>query len=41
MRTHVLLQWETWQLAKIDHLSVQTWISELGRRLSPATVAEC
>jgi integrase len=41
MRTHVLPQWATWQLAKIDHLSVQTWISELGRRLSPATVAEC
>jgi integrase len=41
MRTHVLPQWETWQLAKIDHLSVQTWISDLGRRLSPATVAEC
>lgn len=34
-------QWATWQLAKIDHPSVQTWISELGRRLSPATVAEC
>jgi integrase len=41
MRTHVLPQWATWQLGKIDHLSVQTWISELGRRLSPATVAEC
>ncbi|MFD1524388.1 site-specific integrase [Pseudonocardia yunnanensis] len=32
--------WGTWQLAKIDHLSVQTWITELSRRLSPATVAE-
>ena len=41
MRTHVLPQWATWQLAKIDHLSVRTWISELGRRRSPATVAEC
>jgi hypothetical protein len=41
MRTHVLPQWGTWQLAKIDHLSVQTWITALGRTLSPDTVAEC
>jgi integrase len=41
MRTHVLPQWSTWQLAKIDHLSMQTWITELNRCLSPATVAEC
>jgi integrase len=41
MRTHVLAQWGTWQLTKIDHLSVQTWITDLGKRLSPATVAEC
>jgi integrase len=41
MRTHVLRQWETWQLTKIDHMAVQTWITELSRRRSPATVAEC
>jgi integrase len=41
MRTHVLAQWGTWQLTKIDHLSVQTWITDLSKRLSPATVAEC
>lgn len=29
-----------WPLPKIDHLSVQTWISELSGRHSPATVAE-
>lgn len=40
MRTHVLPKWGDWQLAKIDHLSVQGWVSELGRRRSPATVAE-
>jgi integrase len=40
MRTHVLPQWGDWQLGKIDHLSVQSWVSELGRRRSPATVAE-
>ena len=41
MRTHVIAQWGTWPLSKIDHLSVQTWITDLSRRLSPATVAEC
>ena len=41
MRNHVLPQWGTWPLAKIDHISVQTWISQLGQRHAPATVAEC
>jgi integrase len=41
MRTHVLPQWEDWQLGKVDHLSVQRWITELSQRRSPATVAEC
>jgi integrase len=41
MRTHVLPQWGSWQLAKIDHLAVQTWISKLGKTRSRATVAEC
>ena len=41
MRTHVLPQWGSWQLAKIDHLAVQTWISDLGERRSPHTVARC
>ncbi|GAA2538858.1 site-specific integrase [Pseudonocardia hydrocarbonoxydans] len=41
MRTHVLAQWGSWQLAKIDHMAVQTWITGLSARLSPATVAEC
>ena len=27
MRTHVLAQWSSWPLAKIDHLAVQTWIT--------------
>jgi integrase len=40
MRNHVLAQWGTWPLAKIDHLSIQTWVTELGTRRSPATVAE-
>lgn len=40
MDTHVLPQWGGWQLSKIDHLSAQKWITELGTRRSPATVAE-
>lgn len=41
MRTHVVAHWGAWPLSKIDHLSVQTWITDLSARLSPATVAEC
>lgn len=41
MRTHVLAHWDAWALAKIDHMAVQTWITGLSTRLSPATVAEC
>lgn len=37
MHTHVLPQWGTWPLSKIDHLSVQKWITELGTRRAPAT----
>jgi integrase len=40
MRNHVLAKWGDWHLAKIDHLSVQTWVTELGTRRSRATVAE-
>lgn len=40
MRTHVLPQWESWPLGKIDHLSIQSWVTELGRTRSRATVAE-
>ncbi|WP_019873983.1 tyrosine-type recombinase/integrase [Sporichthya polymorpha] len=41
MRTHVLPRWGSTPLNKIDHSSMQTWISELNTRLSPATVREC
>lgn len=30
-----------WPLPKIDHLGVQEWVAELGRRPAPATVREC
>lgn len=41
MRNHVLPQWGAWPLAKIDHLAVQAWITELCEKRSRATVAEC
>ena len=41
MRTHVLPQWQTWQLGKIDHLSVQKWITSVGQRRGPHTVSRC
>lgn len=41
MRNHVVTRWGTTPLTKIDHLAVQQWVTELGDRLSPATVAEC
>jgi integrase len=40
MRTHVLPQWGAWQLAKIDQLAIQSWITALGMTRSRATVAE-
>ncbi|MEV5738605.1 site-specific integrase [Microbispora rosea] len=41
MRTHVLPRWRDVPLGRIDHSAVQTWVSELSKRLAPATVAEC
>ncbi|MGF1661102.1 MAG: tyrosine-type recombinase/integrase [Kineosporiaceae bacterium] len=39
LRTHVLPRWGEVPLAKIDHLSVQEWVADLGARRAPATVA--
>jgi integrase len=41
MRTHVLPQWGSWPLNKIDHAAVQAWVTELGKRRSPDVVAKC
>lgn len=41
MRNHVLPRWGGIPLAKVDHLAVQVWVTDLGSRLAPATVAEC
>ncbi|MGH3828390.1 MAG: tyrosine-type recombinase/integrase [Pseudonocardiaceae bacterium] len=40
LRNHVLPRWEAIPLAKIDHIGLQAWITELGTRRSPATVVE-
>jgi integrase len=40
MRTHVLPQWGSWPLNKIDHAAVQSWVTELGKRRSPDVVAK-
>lgn len=40
METHVLPRWGAVQLSNIDHISVQEWVTELGRTRSRATVAE-
>ncbi|HEX6497798.1 MAG TPA: tyrosine-type recombinase/integrase [Micromonosporaceae bacterium] len=41
IRIHVMPQWGSVPLGKVDHLAVQRWVTELGKRLSPATVAKC
>jgi hypothetical protein len=41
MRNHVIDRWGSTPIGKIDHLAVQAWVTELGTRLAPATVAEC
>ncbi len=41
LRTHVLPMWQDWPLGRIDHMSVQRWITALGGKLAPATVGKC
>lgn len=41
MRTNVLPHWGEMPIAKIDHLAVQAWVSELSQRRAQATVGEC
>lgn len=41
MRTHVLPRWGKVALVKIDHSSVQRWVTELAGQRSPATVRKC
>ncbi|TDE13044.1 site-specific integrase [Jiangella asiatica] len=41
LRTHVLPRWGDVPLGKIDHSSVQRWVTELHGTRSPATVRKC
>ncbi len=41
MHTHVITRWGGWQVGKIGHMDHQEWVTQLGRTLAPATVAEC
>ncbi|WP_218671099.1 hypothetical protein [Microbispora sp. GKU 823] len=41
MRTHALPRWRDVPLGRIDPSAVQTWVSDLSKRLAPATVVEC
>jgi hypothetical protein len=41
MRIHVLSQWGSWPLGKIDHAAVQAWVTDLGKRRSADVVAKC
>jgi hypothetical protein len=34
-------RWVQFPIGKIDHLAVQAWVTDLGTRLSPDTVAKC
>jgi integrase len=41
MGTHVLTRWADVPMVKIDNMAVQTWVTELGAKRSPATVRAC
>ena len=41
LRSHVLPHWGDWPLGRIEHSSVQTWVTALAEHLSPASVREC
>ena len=41
LRNHLLPKWGQWPIGGIDHLSVQEWVTELGKTLAPATVGKC
>jgi hypothetical protein len=35
---HILPVWGDWPLGRIDHMSVQRWVTGLGERMAPLTV---
>lgn len=38
---HVIARWGRWPLGAITFSDLQRWVSELGKHLAPATVAQC
>ncbi|PKW13490.1 tyrosine-type recombinase/integrase [Saccharopolyspora spinosa] len=40
VRTHILPTWGKFRLSDITHAAVQSWVGELSRALSPASVAK-
>lgn len=41
LRNHLLPHWGDWPIGSIDHLSVQEWVTQLGKTLAPTTVGKC
>lgn len=41
LRNHLLPKWGEWPIGSIDHLSVQEWVTQLGKTRAPATVGKC
>jgi integrase len=41
LRNHLLPKWGEWPIGRIDHLSVQEWVTGLSKTLAPATVGKC
>lgn len=41
LRNHLLPKWGDWPIGSIDHLSVQEWVTQLGKTLAPTTVGKC
>ena len=37
----MLPRWGEWPIGRIDHLSVQEWVTGLSKTLAPATVGKC
>lgn len=34
LRTHIIPKWGTWPVGEIDHMEVQTWVTELARKIA-------
>jgi integrase len=41
LRTHLMPRWGRWPIGKIDFMSIQEWVVDLGQVLAPPTVSKC